>query len=201
MEHVPLADVDLVLASTSRYRAELLGRLGARFRTLAPGVDESRHPGESPRGLAERLAEAKARAAAVLCPDALVIGSDQVAALGIETLGKPGTVERAEAQLLACSGRTVEFFTAVALIDTRSSPWRVHHATDIARVVFRHLDAAEVRRYVERERPLDCAGSFKAEALGIALFERIESEDPTGLIGLPLTAVCRLLRESGVAAL
>jgi septum formation protein len=196
-----LADIDLVLGSTSRYRAELLRRLTPAFRQVAPDVDESRHGGEAPRALAARLARAKAEAVARQCPGAVVIGSDQVASLDDRVLGKPGTVENAHAQLAASSGRKVEFFTALCVIDTRAAPPRVLEAIDVTRVAFRALTAAEIERYVARENPLDCAGSFKSEGLGIALFERIENDDPSALIGLPLVALARLLREAGVEIL
>lgn len=192
-----LSDVKLVLASTSRYRRELLARLTPDFRCASPNVDENPLPDESPPALADRLALAKARAVAAMNPGALVIGSDQVAHIDGDAniFGKPRTPENARAQLSACSGRIVSFRTAVCVIDTRPSPHRVHAALDTTRVHFRQLDADTIARYVEREQPLDCAGSFKCEGLGIALFERIESSDPTALIGLPLIALCRLLRE------
>lgn len=195
----PLAQVDLVLASTSRYRAELLRRLTPAFRQLDPRVDEARLPGEAPQALAARLALAKAQAVAARCPQALVIGSDQVAALDDAVLGKPGDAARACAQLGACSGRAVRFLTALALVDTRSTPPRTHTALDVTEVHFRPLAADDIARYVAREQPLDCAGSFKVEGLGIALFERVSCDDPTALVGLPLIALCRLLREAGVA--
>jgi len=191
----------LVLASTSVYRRELLARLGLPFRQEASAVDETALPGELPEHLALRLAVAKARAVAASNARSLVLGSDQVAAREGEALGKPGSADGARRQLLACSGRTVAFHTAVCLIDTRSDPWIERSAADVTAVTFRDLDAAEIDRYIERERPFDCAGSFKAEGLGIGLFERIDSQDPTGLIGLPLIAVCRLLREAGVSPL
>lgn len=193
-----LAEVDLVLASTSRYRRELLSRLTSHFRTLAPQIDESRLSAEPPTALAMRLALAKAADVAARTPGALVIGSDQVADLDGRVLGKPGDARNAWEQLAACSGRDVVFHTALCLIDGRTDA-RTLTATDVTRVHFRRLDADEIASYLEREQPFDCAGSFKAEALGIALFERIESADPTGLIGLPLIALCRLLREAGVS--
>ena len=186
----------LVLGSTSRYRAELLRRIHADFEQRAPGTDESPLTGETPRERALRLAVAKARAAAADLDDALVIGSDQVAERDGLVLDKPGTVERAREQLAACSGREVHFHTALCLHDTRSGQERIH--VDHTRVRFRRLDAAEIARYVEREQPLDCAGSFKCEGLGISLFERIDNEDPSALIGLPLIALARLLREAGI---
>ena len=187
----------LVLGSTSRYRAELLGRLYPLFEQRAPGTDESALPGETPRDRALRLAIAKAHAAAEGLDDALVIGSDQVAELEGLVLDKPGTPERARAQLTACSGREVHFHTALCLHDTRSGQDLIH--VDHTRVHFRSLDANEIARYVEREQPLDCAGSFKCEGLGISLFERIDNEDPSALVGLPLIALARLLREAGIS--
>jgi septum formation protein len=186
----------LVLGSTSRYRAELLRRLYPDFEQRAPGTDETPLTGERPRDRALRLAVAKARAAAEGLEDALVIGSDQVAELGGLVLDKPGTVERARAQLMACSGHEVQFHTALCLHDTRSGQNHVH--VDHTRVHFRSLEADEITRYIEREQPLDCAGSFKCEGLGISLFERIDNEDPSALIGLPLIALARLLREAGI---
>ena len=194
----PLASVDLVLASTSRYRRELLARIAPHSRQLAPHVDEAALPGETPMALAARLAEAKARAVAAQCPGALVIGSDQVADLAGRILGKPGSVQDAHAQLAASAGCEVVFHTAICLLDSRIEPAHVYSEVDITHVFFRALDGAEIARYVEREAPLDCAGSFKAEGLGITLFERIESADPTALIGLPLIALCRLLRAAGI---
>jgi septum formation protein len=194
-----LADVDLVLASTSPYRRELLSRLSAHFRCLAPQVDEAARPGEAPSVLAARLAAAKAHEVAARTPGAVVIGSDQVADLDGTVLGKPGSIENARAQLAACSGHDVVFHTAICLVDARVAPAQARSAMDSTKVRFRQLDAQEIARYIERELPLDCAGSFKAEALGIALFEQIESVDPTALIGLPLIALNRLLREIRVA--
>ncbi len=187
----------LVLGSTSRYRAELLRRLHPSFQQRSPGTDESPMHGETPRDRALRLAIAKAHAAAEGLDDALVIGSDQVAELEGLVLDKPGTAERARAQLAASSGREVHFHTALCLHDTRSGQDRIH--VDHTRVRFRSLDVDEIARYVEREQPLDCAGSFKCEGLGISLFERIDNEDPSALIGLPLIALARLLREAGIA--
>jgi len=195
---IDLDKVDLVLASTSRYRRELLARLAPRFRTLAPDANETAEAGESAATLALRLAQAKARAVATQCANAIVIGSDQAATLDGAILGKPGNIERAQAQLAAASGREVIFHTAVCLIDSRLARPREFSAIDTTRVFFRRLEHDEIARYLERESPLDCAGSFKAEGLGIALFERIESQDPTALIGLPLIALCRLLDEAGV---
>lgn len=189
----------IVLASTSRYRAELLRRVLPQFEQQAPGVDEAALLGETPQDCAMRLATAKARAVAARCPEALVIGSDQVAELEGAMLGKPGSAATARAQLAACAGREVRFHTALCVVDTRGAVLRDCSALDLTRVHFRALDAAEIERYVAREQPLDAAGSFKSEGLGIALFERIDSEDPTALIGLPLIALCRLLRKAGLA--
>jgi septum formation protein len=197
----PLSEVDLVLASTSRYRRELLERITRRIRQIAPDTDETPLPLENPAVLAARLAEGKARAVGAHCAGALVIGSDQVADLSGKILGKPGTVERAHAQLTACAGHKVVFHTAVYLLDARREPAQGYAATDTTHVHFRALDAAEIARYIERESPLDCAGSFKAEGLGVGLFERIVCEDPTALIGLPMIALCRLLRQAGIATI
>lgn len=186
----------LVLGSTSRYRAELLVRLGLTFEQRAPGTLETELPDEAPAARAMRLAVTKSIDAGVGLADALVIGSDQVAELDGTLLEKPGSVERACAQLDACAGRAVSFHTALCVFDTRSGQRHTH--LDLTRVHFRSLQSDEIRRYVEREQPLDCAGSFKCEGLGISLFERIDTGDPTALIGLPLIALARLLREAGL---
>lgn len=185
----------LILASTSAYRRALLERLGLPFDTARPDVDETPLSDETPQALAVRLARAKAEA--VLDPgqpDLWVIGSDQVAELDEEPLGKPGSTARAEAQLRAMSGREVRFLTAVCLAGPGG---RRLEALDVTTVHFRPLSNGEIARYVDRERPLDCAGSFKSEGLGITLFEAIENRDPTALVGLPLIATARLLREAG----
>jgi len=186
----------LILASTSRYRRELLQRLRIPFDVLSPDVDETPQPGESPPALALRLALAKAHAVARMRPEAMVIGSDQVADLNGQALGKPGDHERAMAQLRRLSGQFAVFHTAVAV---------VHAATGFAqallapvKVQFRTLDDAEIERYLRLEEPYDCAGSAKCETLGIALLASIESDDPTALIGLPLIRTCSLLRAAGV---
>lgn len=189
----------VVLASTSAYRAQLLRRLLPDFEQQAPGVDERALDAEAPSARALRLATAKARALAAERPDALIIGSDQVAELDGVPLHKPGDAAHARDQLGACSGRAVVFHTGVCLVDTRSVGAPAATAADVTVVHFRPLDAATIERYVEREQPLDCAGSFKCEGLGIALFERIECRDPSALIGLPLIALARLLREHGLA--
>jgi septum formation protein len=193
-----LDDIDLVLGSTSRYRRELLSRLTPHFRIVSPHVDETPLPNEAPVAIAVRLAKSKASAVAEKCPGAVVIGSDQVADLEGVALGKPGSVENAIRQLQACSGRDVIFHTALCVIDVRSPQVNMFETTDTTRVKFRELDDAEIARYIEREKPLDCAGSFKSEGVGITLFEKIESIDPTALIGLPMIALCNLLRRAGI---
>ena len=187
----------IVLGSTSRYRAELLRRLLPDFNQAAPHTDESPLPNEAPTARALRLAVAKAESVAGTHDSAVVIGSDQVAEVDGVILHKPGTDERARAQLAATSGRTVHFHTAVCVLDTRRG-WSQTHV-DHTEVRFRELAPAEIARYIEREQPLDCAGSFKCEGLGISLFAGIDSHDPSALIGLPLIALARLLREAGVA--
>jgi septum formation protein len=186
----------LILASTSRYRRALLQRLGVPFECAAPDVDETRRPGEAPLDLAVRLARLKAEAVAARHPGAVVIGSDQVAVRGDEVLGKPGTVELCHRQLRDSSGREVVFMTAVHVIDGATG--RTDSHVDRTTVRFRELTDDEIARYVERDQPLDCAGGFKAESLGIALFERIDSTDPTGLTGLPLAWLCGALRRAGM---
>ncbi|MER2553502.1 MAG: Maf family nucleotide pyrophosphatase [Thauera sp.] len=186
----------IVLASTSTYRRLLLERLQLPFETDRPETDETALAGETPSATAERLALDKARAVATRWPDALVIGSDQVAHLGDEIFGKPGTEARAIAQLQRMRGQTVVFHTALAVLNTRSG--RAQVAGVPTRVRFRDLDDDAIRRYVERERPLDCAGSAKSEGLGIALLEAMSGDDPTALIGLPLIALSRMLRAEGV---
>ena len=189
----------LVLASTSPYRAQMLGRVVADFRSMASHVDETPREGELPRDTALRLAIDKARAVAADCADSLVIGSDQVAELDTRPLGKPGNAERALEQLRQSSGKMLSFHTALCLVDIRAGGATLRSAINTTRVHFRELDDAEIHRYLELERPFDCAGSFKVEGRGIALFECIESDDPTALVGLPLIALCRLLREAGLA--
>lgn len=187
----------LILASTSPYRRELLSRLGVPFDVAAPGTDETRRPGEDPKTMVARLAREKAAAVATKAGSGLVIGSDQCAVLGGVVLGKPGSYDKAVSQIAAASGHSVRFLTAVCLHDAASG--QVRESLDETVVKFRRLDDAEIRRYVDREQPLDCAGSFKSEGLGITLFERIENRDPTALMGLPLIALAGLLRESGLA--
>jgi septum formation protein len=196
-----LDDIDLVLGSTSRYRRELLTRLTGKFRVVSPDVDETPLSNEMPAALAVRLAKSKAASVAARCPGAVVIGSDQVADLGGSVLGKPGSVDNAVRQLSACSGRDVAFHTALCVIDARSTRLTSFEAVDTTRVTFRKLDSSEITSYVERDMPLDCAGSFKSEGLGIALFESIETKDPSALIGLPMIALCKLLRDAGISVI
>lgn len=187
----------LLLASTSAYRRDLLARLRLPFEAVAPHVDESALAGESPATLAPRLARAKAQAVARLESGAVVIGSDQVADLDGRALGKPGRFETALQQLRDCAGRSVVFHTAVCVIDgVRGAE---HRFVDSTRVVFRALRDDEIERYLRAEQPYDCAGSFKCEGLGAVLFERIETIDPTALIGLPLIALAAALRDCGYA--
>ena len=187
----------LILASTSRYRRELLARLGLPFESARPDTDETALPDEAPEALAQRLAQAKAHAIARLHPQAWVIGSDQVAACDGLLLGKPGGRDAALAQLRAASGHTVVFHTAVCVM--RAVDDTCWLAGDRTHVQFRDLHDDELARYVDAEQPFDCAGSFKSEGLGISLFECIRSDDPTALIGLPLIALCGLLRKAGFA--
>jgi septum formation protein len=190
----------LVLASTSGHRKALLQRLGLPFEAVAPEVDEAPRPGEEPHELAARLAQAKAEAVAARYPGRIVIGSDQVAIRDGAMLGKPGTEAEARRQLETSSGHPLEFLTAVCILDGRSGDGEPYLHMDITRVQFRPLSQAEIDRYLEREQPLDAAGSFYSEGLGISLVERIDSLDPTGLIGLPLIWVAGMLRELGLEA-
>ena len=196
MPQSPALPPSLVLGSTSRYRRELLARLGLPFDVSAPAVDESPLPGEVPRTLALRLALAKARAVAAQHADAVVIGSDQVADLDGEPLGKPGNHERATAQLRRMRGQTVIFHTAVAVVCQATGFEQVEVAP--VQVRFRNLSDADIERYLRAEQPYDCAGSAKSEGLGIALLDAIHSDDPTALIGLPLIRTCRMLRAAGL---
>ncbi|HCT8058930.1 TPA: septum formation inhibitor Maf [Enterobacter hormaechei] len=183
---------NLVLASTSPYRRMLLEKLGIPFECAAPEVDETPQPGESPRHLVTRLAKEKAQSLAVRYPAHLIIGCDQVCVLGGEITGKPHTEENACQQLLRARGSIVTFYTGLALynsasghLQTECEPFDVH---------FRHLSEEEIMDYVRRERPLNCAGSFKSEGLGIALFDKLDGRDPNTLVGLPLIALCQMLR-------
>jgi septum formation protein len=189
----------LILGSTSAYRRELLLRLRVPFEVAAPRVDETPLPGEAPRDLALRLALAKARAVAARFPNAVVIGSDQVCDLAGQALGKPGTHERATEQLQRLSGQTVVFQTALSVVCHETG----FAQTDLAavRVQFRALSAQEIEHYLRMEQPYDCAGSAKSEGLGIALLERIDSDDPTALVGLPLIRTARMLTAAGIQVL
>jgi septum formation protein len=189
----------LVLGSTSRYRRELLSRLRVPFEVAAPNVDETPLPSEAPTALAQRLALAKAQAVAEKFPQAVVIGSDQVADLHGQPLGKPGSHERAVEQLRMMRGKTVIFQTALAVVCLETG----FMAQDIAavRVVFRDVSDDEIENYLRIEQPYDCAGSAKSEGLGIALLERIDNDDPTALIGLPLIRTARMIRAAGVKLL
>lgn len=190
---------NLILGSTSPYRRELLGRLRLPFDVVSPEVDETPSPGEAPPALACRLALAKARTVAARFPSAVVIGSDQVADLDGEPLGKPGNHARAVAQLRRMRGRTVVFQTAVAVVCQQTGFEQVELAP--VRVRFRDLRDDEIENYLRAETPYDCAGSAKSEGLGIALLESIENDDPTALIGLPMIRTARLLRAAGLSLL
>lgn len=191
--------MQLILASTSRYRAELLERLGVHFAAVAPSVDEAPLPNERPEALVERLSLAKADAVAAQSKTALVIGSDQVAMANGVVLGKPGSEENAIAQLMSLSGQEVRFLTGLALLNTDNGARHVTHVATPVR--FRQLSRVEIEDYVRREQPLDCAGAFKSEGLGIALFEHIGGGDPTALIGLPLIRLTTLLAAEGYPVL
>lgn len=189
----------LVLASTSPYRRELLARLGLPFVVANPQTDESPLPGETPEALALRLSAAKARAVADTYPDALIIGSDQVATVDGKIYGKPGDHQRAVAQLRELSGKTVNFFTGLCLYNSRSGRSQVQGVPTL--VSFRQLDDLEIENYLRREPAYNCAGSAKSEGLGIALLSSLQGDDPNALVGLPLIALCDMLREEGVAIL
>ena len=186
----------LLLASSSPYRRELLSRLRLPFDCRAPEVDETPHPDESPEQLVRRLSREKALALAETHPDHLIIGSDQAAVLGDRIIGKPHTLERAREQLLSCSGKRLDFLTGLTLLDTRNGAEQV----DCLRfsVHFRELSEAQIERYLIAEQPFDCAGSFKAEGLGISLFRATEGEDATSLIGLPLIRLVEMLNSAGI---
>ena len=193
-----MANIDLILASSSRYRRELLDRLGVPYRTMSPDVDETPLAGEAPAALALRLARAKAQAVAAACPGAVVIGSDQVCDLEGRALGKPGSFERAVAQLEDMQGRRVVFHTAVAVVHADGS---VEDTVSDTVITMRSLSRETIEDYVRREQPYDCAGSAKIERLGIALMESVASDDPTSLIGLPLMRLTGMLARAGVPVL
>lgn len=185
----------LILASSSPYRRDLLERLGLPFTVESPEIDESPRPGESPESLVARLAREKAQAVGARHSAAYVIGSDQLAVCGTDIIGKPGTREAAMKQLASFSGREVVFHTAVAVCHGNAAPAFERTVDTVMR--FRDLAAEEIRRYVERENPVDCAGSFKSESGGISLFHSMTSDDPTAIVGLPLIAVSEALRQAG----
>ena len=185
----------LILASTSPYRRDLLSRFGLPFDTRSPGVDEAHRAGEPPSDRAMRLSIEKARAVALQYPDAIVIGSDQVAASGGRILDKPGNDAICREQLGHLSGATAHFYTGCAVVGPDAEIRDSH--LDVTYVVFRTLGSDEIARYVDKEKPFDCAGGFKVEALGITLFDRVESVDPTALIGLPLIWLAGTLRKAG----
>ena len=189
----------LVLASTSRYRRELLERLGLAFETASPQFDEAPLSGETSSATALRLSVGKAESLIATFPDALIIGADQVASSEGRTLGKPGNHENAVQQLRALSGKAAQFDTAVTLLDTREG--QLQSRVVGCHVLFRELDERRIEAYLRREQPYDCAGSAKAEGLGIALIERIDTDDPTSLIGLPLIALTAMLERAGLPVL
>ena len=187
----------LLLASSSPFRRQLLDKLGLNFIHQSPDIDESRLAGESPVALVMRLAREKAAALADSHPDTLIIGSDQVAVIGDQVLGKPGTREKAIEQLSAASGQRVTFLTGLCLLNTATG--RTQVACDPFHVQFRTLRPAQIERYVAAEQPLNCAGSFKSEGLGIVLFKALEGRDPNTLVGLPLILLTEFLAAEGVA--
>ncbi len=188
---------NLILASTSRYRKALLEKLGLPFECAAPDVDEQPLAGESAEALVARLAHAKADAVAQHRDHGLIIGSDQVCVCDGNILGKPGTIDNAIAQLMAAQGRSVTFYTGLCVVNAATG--EAHQLVEPFTVHFRPLDEAAIRRYVEAELPLDCAGSFKCEGMGIVLFKRLEGRDPNALIGLPLIGLIELLERHGIA--
>ena len=190
----------LVLASGSRHRRALLERLGIEFTQDSPDIDETPEAGEEPAATAIRLARTKARTVMARHPGCVVIGSDQVAVRDGERLGKPGDSETAAAQLARSAGKPVEFLTAVCVVGP-ASPEEPEEHMDVTRVVFRPLDPESIRRYLEKDQPFDCAGSFRSESLGIALLERIDTQDPTALVGLPLIWLAGALERLGVRVL
>jgi septum formation protein len=188
--------MQLILASSSPYRANILKRLGQPFDQLSPEIDESPETGESPKRLVQRLAEQKARAVAQRRPDGLIIASDQVAVFHGRILGKPGSLERAAEQLRLFSGQTILFYTSVALFNARSG--RLHMDLAVTEVVFRDLEEQQILSYLHKEQPYDCAGAFKSEGLGAALLAKIVSDDPDALIGLPLLRLITMLKSEGL---
>ncbi|WP_372739563.1 nucleoside triphosphate pyrophosphatase [Neptunomonas sp.] len=189
----------LVLASGSPYRRALLDKLQLPYRCHSPNIDESRLPGETPHHLVMRLAEEKARAVAIKHPGSIIIGSDQVAVLNEHVMGKPGSKEKAIQQLQQASGKRVTFLTGLSVIDTRNTTIQ----TEVIpyHVYFRLLNRKMIENYIDKESPLDCAGSFKSEGLGIALFEKLEGDDPNALVGLPLICLTSMLAKCGISAI
>ena len=194
-----MTKVQLVLASTSPFRRELLSKLGLPFVTVNPATDESVVHGETPETTALRLSEAKARAVASQYPDALIIGSDQMAFIDDQVFGKPGTHDNAVKQLKTMRGRTVNFFTGLCLLNTQTGRAQLRGVPML--VTFRNLSDDEIENYLQKENPYNCAGSAKSEGLGIAVIEKMQGEDPNALIGLPLIALCDLLRNEGVSVI
>jgi septum formation protein len=189
----------LILASSSHYRKALLQRLGIPFETIAPFIDESRLDDETPAQLVKRLARLKAEAAGMDIPDALIIGSDQCAVIDGHLIGKPGNFERAFLQLKKACGNVVEFHTGLCLLDTSCNRYQLDEIT--FRVHLRDLSDEQLKRYLNREKPFDCAGSFKAEGLGIALFTRMEGDDPNALVGLPMIRLVSMLEQAGMSVI
>ena len=194
-----MTKVQLVLASTSPFRRELLSKLGLPFVTVNPATDESVVHGETPETTALRLSEAKARAVASQYPDALIIGSDQMAFIDDQVFGKSGTHDNAVKQLKTMRGRTVNFFTGLCLLNTQTGRAQLRGVPML--VTFRNLSDDEIENYLQKEKPYNCAGSAKSEGLGIAVIEKMQGEDPNALIGLPLIALCDLLRNEGVSVI
>ena len=191
--------MDLILGSSSTYRKSLLERLTVDFKCYSPDIDEAPKPGEHPQDMVERLAITKAKKVAAQFPHSLIIGSDQTAVLNGAVIGKPMTEEKAIEQLTACSGRTVTFLTSLCLLNAENGNFQCRVIP--FHVSFRELTAEQIRGYIKKEQPLNCAGSFKVEGLGITLFEKLEGEDPTSLIGLPLIALTEMLRNEGIEPL
>ncbi|MBS1211783.1 MAG: maf-2 [Proteobacteria bacterium] len=199
MPHAKIEFRPIVLASGSPHRRELLAKLGLPFQSASPEIDERSHPGERPESLALRLGKDKAVALAPRFPAHLIIGSDQVALLDGRQLHKPGDAANTCSQLRAAAGKSVDFYTSICVLDTSSGECRAD--LDRTRVHFRTLSDQQIRHYVERDQPFDCAGGFKSEGLGIALFEKLETEDPNALVGLPLIRLVRLLDTFGVSVI
>jgi septum formation protein len=196
---MPTTSQQLVLASSSPYRRQLMERLGVAFTVVVPAIDETPLARETPARLAQRLAREKASAVAADYPDAVIVGSDQVAAIDDEQLGKPGNHQVAATQLARCSGRSVEFHTAVCVCHKASGTEETH--TDLTTVHFHTLSSAEINSYLEKDEPWDCAGSFRSEGLGVTLFEAIDTRDPSAIIGLPLIWLAGSLQRAGIALL